>query len=104
MNKVFVTISIFLLALSCNFNPTEKQQEFARKLLETPGILKAEWGTTLSLRVTVDLDSLGRNPSLQAQQLADQIAAEGLRYTDSSICANIYYGNGNFLAESCLNR
>ncbi len=104
MKKLLLTASIFIFLLSCTPNPTDKQIAFAEKLLETPGILHTEWQTNLSLWVKVDLNSLGLNPKLQAQQLADQIATTGNRHTNRSICVNIYYGNGNFLAESCLNR
>lgn len=104
MKNLFLALSIFLLLLSCATNPTEKQKEFAHKLLQTPGILKTEWGTNLTLRITVDLDSLGPNSTMKAQLLADQIAPAGLEYTEQSICAVIYYGNLNKLAESCLSK
>ena len=104
MKNLLLGLSIVLLFLSCGTEPTEKQKEFAQKLLQTPGILKTEWGTNLSLRVTVDLESLGPNPTMKAQLLADQIASAGLEYTGRSICANIYYGNLNKLADSCLSK
>jgi len=103
MKKILLYLSIFVLLISCATNPTEKQKEFAKELQKTPGILHTEWQTNLSLWIQVDLNSLGSNPKLQAQQLADKIASKGLKYIERSICVNIYYGNGNFLAESCLN-
>lgn len=96
-----VSIIIFLFFLSCTPNPTDKQKEFVQKLLETPGIQHAEWKTNLSLWIQVDLNSLGPNPKLQSQLLADQIAAAGYKYTQKDICANIYFGDLNQLASSC---
>ena len=104
MKKLFLITSIFIFLLSCATNPTEKQKAFAEKLLETPGILKTEWLSNLSLGVTVDFDKLGVNPKYQAQLLADQIASGGLEYTDKSICVRIMYGYKNKLASSCLSK
>lgn len=101
MKKLILFISLFIVLLSCTPNPTEKQKEFAHKLLETPGILHTEWKTSLSLWIQVDLNSLGSNPKLQAQLLADQIVAAGYKYTEKDICANIYFGDLNQLASSC---
>lgn len=104
MRNIIINLSLFLLLLSCATNPTEKQKDFADSLLNTPGILKTEWGSNLTLTVTVDLDALGINPKLQAQQLADQIAASGVEYTGKDICVSIYHGYKNKLADSCLSK
>jgi len=67
-----------------------------------PGVLKAEWSGTISLRVTVDLENLGINPKLKAQQLADQIASAGYNITGQGLCVTIYYPNLNKLADTCV--
>lgn len=103
MKKLFLIASVFIF-LSCTPNPTDKQIAFAEKLLETPGVLKTEWKTNLSLDVTVDLNKLGLNPKYQAQLLADQIASGGVDYTNKNICVRIMYGNQNRLASSCLSK
>jgi hypothetical protein len=104
MKKTLILLLIIPLLISCATNPTEKQKEFAHKLLETPSILKTERGSNLTLTVTVDLDASGINPKLQAQQLADQIAASGVEYTGKDICVLIYHGYKNKLADSCLSK
>jgi|SRR3990167_5150014 len=101
VKRLLVMVSIFVFLISCTPNPTDKQKEFAQKLLETPGILHTEWQTSLSLWIQVDLNSLGPNPKLQSQLLADQIAAAGYKYTQKDICANLYFGDLNQLASSC---
>jgi hypothetical protein len=90
-----------LISANAYADPTNKQIEFAQKLMENPGILNAKWGTRLGLLVTVDLEALGQNPKLRAQVIADDIVNKGFIYTGKDICAIIYYGNGHKLAESC---
>ncbi|MGH7900634.1 MAG: hypothetical protein ACRENZ_02745 [Thermodesulfobacteriota bacterium] len=104
MKKLILFLSVFIVLLSCTPNPTEKQKEFAQKLLETPGILKTEWVTNLILNVTVNLDSLGLNPKMQAQLLADQIASGAVQYTEKDTCVRILYGDSNKLADSCVDK
>lgn len=104
MKRILYLITALLFLLSCNFTkrePSVKQQEFAQKLLETPGILKVDWYTTSILDVTVDLDKMGINPKLKAKELADQIAGAAYEQTDKSLCVNIYYSHLNKLASTC---
>ena len=104
MKRVPYLLTIFLLLFSCNFSkrePSVKQKEFAKKLLQTPGILKVDWYTTSILDVTVDLDRMGMHPKLKAKELADQIGSAGYRYTGEALCVNIFYPNLNKLASSC---
>lgn len=101
MNKSLVILTILFLALSCSFNPTRKQEEFAASLLEKPNIQEVEWQTTLSLWVKVNRQALGINPKIQAQSLAEDIAAAGLRYTQEPICVNIYYDNTSTIGSAC---
>lgn len=106
MNRKSCILWFFILLVysSCNFSkpePSLKQQEFAQKLLETPGILKTEWVTTNILDVIVELDRLGTNPKLKAKELADQIASAGYDYTGKDLCVYIYYPSLNKLADSC---
>lgn len=103
--KIFtVVLSIIFLMISCNAvsEPSEKQVQFSNELVGQRGIIKAEWYNSLSLDVTVDLDSMGINPEKQAQLLSDEIATAGHTYTGESICVRIYYGYLNKLASSCL--
>lgn len=98
-------IALSILFLSCSVEPkqpSEKQLEFAHELNKMPGILKAEWYNTISLQVTVNLDNLGNNPKLKAQQLADQIASAGYQITGQGLCVSIYYPNLNKLAGTCV--
>ncbi len=104
MFKLMIFLSLFLFVASCNVTsePSEEQLSFSNKLLETPGVLNTVWNNRLSLKVTVDLDSLGSPPKMKAQLLADEIAAAGHAYTGKSICVTIYYGYKNKLADSCI--
>ena len=103
-NLLLLTTFLIVFMLGCNFTsePNEKQVEFANELVGQKGITVTEWSNNLSLRVFVDLNSLGLNPKMQAQLLADEVASAGFQYTNRSISANIYYGNRNKLADSCL--
>ena len=105
MKSIFYLVPIVFLFYSCNFSkpePSLKQQEFAQKLLETPGILKVDWYTASILDVTVDLDRMGTHPKLKAKELADQIGSAGYNYTGKDLCVNIYYPNLNKLASTCV--
>lgn len=106
MRKLILSYTIAMLVLACYtpIKPSEKQLEFAKLIQNQTGILKAEWGTTLVFDVTVDIDYLGTNPKLEAEQLADQIASAGLNFTEESICVIIYVGHANKLASTCLNK
>ncbi|MGH7900635.1 MAG: hypothetical protein ACRENZ_02750 [Thermodesulfobacteriota bacterium] len=99
--KSLIPITTFFLLISCAINPTEKQKTFAISLKDKPGIIDASWDDSWNLYVTVDLDALGSNPKLKAQDVADQIADKGLKDTQQTICVTIYYGNHNRLADSC---
>ena len=108
MKKFILLVPFLFLALSISTHssfaePTEKQKEFAEKLLENSAVLKTRWGDNLTLFVYVDLNALGHNPKLQAQLAADDIANQGVKFTGKDICATIYYGNGHELANSCRN-
>ena len=94
-------LSIFMFLISCATNPTEKQKAFAISLKDKPGIVDATWHDSWNLYVAVDLDALGSNPKLKAQDVADQIADKGLKDTQQTICVTIYFGNHNRLADSC---
>lgn len=83
--------------------PTDKQKEFAKLVLQKPGIIDSEWYNTISLIVTVDLDLMGQNPKLKAKELADEIAALGYEYTGKGLCVSIYYPYKNMLASTCVN-
>ena len=105
ITRYFYLLTICLLLFSCDFSKlenTDKQKEFAQTLKKTPGILDAEWSTFHIIYVTVDLSTLGLNPKLKAQELADQISAAGFKYTNEDICVNIVYANRNKLASSCM--
>jgi len=101
MKKILLYLSIFILLISCTPNPTEKQNEFANLVLEKPHIQHVEWQTTLSLWVQVDKAVLGTNPKVQAQYLAEDIAAAGMKYTQKDICVNIYYDSSKAIASAC---
>jgi|SRR3990167_2888335 len=101
MKLLPLILSIFMFLTSCATNPTEKQEEFANLLLEKPNIQHVEWQTTLSLWVKVDRDVLGMNPKTQAQYLAEDIAAAGMKYTQKDICVNIYYDSSKAIASAC---
>ena len=101
INSIRFFVFIILVLVSCSFNPTRKQEEFAASLLEKPNIQHVEWQTTLSLWVKVDRQTLGINPKIQAQSLAEDIAAAGLRYTQEPICVNIYYDNTSAIGSAC---
>ncbi len=104
MKRTLFFVAIILILTSCNAvsEPSEKQVQFSNELVGQRGIIKAEWYNSLSLDVTVDLDSMGINPEKQAQLLSDKIATAGHTYTGESICVRIYYGYLNKLASSCL--
>lgn len=99
---IFLSLCLFVISCNVTSEPSDKQSAFSNKLLETHGVLNTTWNNNLSLKVTVDLDSLGSPAEMKAQLLADEIAATGFEQTGTSICVTIYYGYKNKLASSCL--
>jgi len=101
INSVRFFVFVIFVLVSCSFNPTKKQEEFAVLVSKKPNVEHVEWQTTLSLWVRVDREALGINPKIRAQSLAEDIAAAGLRYTQEPICVNIYYGNTSAIGSAC---
>lgn len=79
----------------------KRQDAFAAYILDTPGVIAAEWQTPISLWVKVDLNALGNPPKERAKEVADMIANAGVGVLNQSLCVRVCYGNWNELAKSC---
>ncbi|HML94177.1 MAG TPA: hypothetical protein PKC29_01980 [Thermodesulfobacteriota bacterium] len=79
----------------------KRQEAFAAYILDTPGVIAAEWQSPISLWVKVDLYTLGNPPKERAKEVADIIADAGVGVLNQPLCIRVCYGNWNELAKSC---
>lgn len=116
MRKLIGIFALFLLLSSCEFNYyeadggelTEKQIEFAQKVLDKPAVKEAVWKNTKTLEITfgggplVDNDPNEKDLSPLAKLVAEETAKDGFAYTGKDTCVRVLNPDKKELGYACI--